>query len=732
MGFRKKGTIIISLEYTSLRKMAYIFVIIGFMLFTVNIVSSKVPEEVAMPVERMEAKPREADDIPIFGAEVLGAEALSSGILSYYFMGHHLNSLSYLHFKDAFGMLVEDKPAWLTPLYLTSLAESVYLMGGMLGDDGTLAGAFVGAWALPLTMPILSSMCVTGFGDEELIESAWKFGWKTGVALAPISATIGYSELFPESSSAKKEDNADIITAEFLSGYYGLALSEMGLAKLRLGLEKSLDNRRLLPLWTITTTLASSLAVYGTGELNGSEKGSLRSTLLSGIAGPAIGVTIGALTGDNENIGGCAGVFSAPLCATLGYNLFQPGKNNMDTAEVIGSYYGAAVAGTVFDYIGLEKIMSEKKFSLLKATGMACASSASVYGIGERWGEGEGSFIKASGGGIASSVAFSLIPAYFSKYSAMDEFYTRGTFFSPVSAMIGYNLSAQDIRDNIQKTEVFGGFCGGAMMGTALDWMRLKKRLPPKTFYLLEATSMAVGCSATVYGIGDEWGNEEGNFVKAFAGSIAAPVAFALIPPYFGSNSLMDEFYMVGARFSPITAMIGYERFPYDDFRIDEDNASVEAAEIASGYFGSSVAAIGFNRFGPNLKTSFKDWKSSLIRGTGQAVVSSLMVYGVGEIFGSGKGKFSDAFMGGMSGPLGLSLSPVAVLVLLGIPVALEQRLTFEDIERVLSAWNECYLIGSYLSPIFATLKYNEGISDSRDDNNSNAIFAIPILMTRF
>jgi len=145
--------------------------------------------------------------------ESLGSETLSSSLLSYYFKERRLIFFSPLYLTKAFGRPYKTTGSnlgALTPLYLTSLATSVYLTGGMLGDDGSLSGAFVGAWAVPLTMPFLTPVPVLGWGNESQIHSAFEFGWELGVSLAPIGAVIGYRNLFPELSSVKCTANTHV------------------------------------------------------------------------------------------------------------------------------------------------------------------------------------------------------------------------------------------------------------------------------------------------------------------------------------------------------------------------------------------------------------------------------------------------------------------------------------------------------------------------------------------
>jgi len=289
----------------------------------------------------------------------------------------------------------------------------------------------------------------------------------------------------------------------------------------------------------------------------------------------------------------------------------------------------------------------------------------------------------------------------------MNEFYRAGAGLSPITAMLAYDQIHIN-KDNIDTAEVIGGYYGSAAVAAGLNRIGVKKHFKREAFSLLEASSMAVASSAVVYGMGKRWGSGESNLAHALVGGIAAPAVSALIPPYFGENSLMDEFYRVGARFSPLTAMLAQNQFHYDDFQEDADNISMEAAEIAGGYVGSSIVAIGLNRLGIDLKSALSDWKLSLIRGTTMALASSLSVYLVGESFGSGKGKFSDAFVGGVATPVGASLVPLSLslLPLLGGEA--------DNARTIFNGWNEFYLIGSFLAPIWATLKYNDGISDSQ------------------
>ncbi len=539
------------------KKSVVIYVFSIFVLFVASVHSIEIATEVAAP------------------AEAVLSETLTSGVLSYY-GGKPFRTLSLTAFRSAF---------WTTPaedfginaLYMGMIAESTYLFGSLLGHKGSLGWTLGGAY-LPLLAFYIATDILTM--DSSKASSAAQLG----VALTPIAAAAAYHWSTSVEGFGKNRENADFIAAQILGSYYGMAIANIGLESLSIGLRDKLSGRGGLRFLSTTSLgISGGLSAYGIGELRGSGNGSLQGTLLSGFATSAIGATAGALinksrTGGSHWLDGYhwGTIIFSDTAAPIGYRLFQPEKENDKIAQAIGGYYGSAIVGSSMDLLGRRRYISDKKFALIRATTMSLASGLGVYGVGKNWDSDNGGLGETVLGSLVAPTSGFLLTSYVGVPEGYDEMYRAASFLSPFSALIGYHFPTDDFRssednDSVFTAEVLGGYLGAGVVALGLnhtgydfeeawrDWRRS----------LVRCTILSFANAATVYGIGEKYGSGQGSFVESLKGSFAAPVGVGALPLVYGllvfaaagdTNDLLsisqawNEASLIGLLISPILA----------------------------------------------------------------------------------------------------------------------------------------------------------------------------------
>ena len=438
------------------QKLVVIFPFLIFILFVYSAHSVEIAPEVAAPVE------------------AVLSETLTSGVLSYY-EGKPFRTLSLTAFRSAF---------WATPaadfginaLYMGMLAENTYLFGSLLGHKGSLGWTLGGTYLPPLALYIATDILTM---DSAKAASAAKLG----VAFAPISSAVTYHWSTSREGFGENRENADFTTAQILGSYYGMAIANIGLESLSIGLRNTPSDRGVLRFLSTTCLgVSGGLSAYGIGELRGSGNGSLPGTLLSGFAASAIGATAGALVNGTEATGSSlwlngyqAGtIIFSDTAAPIGYRLFQPEKENDKIAQVIGGYYGSAIVGSSMDLLGRRRYISDKKFALIRATAMSLASGCATYGVGKYQDSEDGGLDQTMLGSIASPMSGFLLTSYAGFPDGYDEMYRAASFFSPLSALIGYHFPTDDFRasednDNVFTAQVLGGYLAAGAVGLGLN-----------------------------------------------------------------------------------------------------------------------------------------------------------------------------------------------------------------------------------------------------------------------
>jgi len=548
----------------NIQKSVIIYVSLIFVLFVASAHSIEIATEVAAPVE------------------AVLSETLASGVLSCY-EGKPFRTLSLTAFRSAF---------WATPaedfginaLYMGMLAENTYLFGSLLGHKGSLGWALGGAYLPPLAFYIATDILTM---DRSKASSAAQLG----IALAPITSAAAYHWSTSFEGFGRNRENADFMTAQILGSYYGMAIANIGLEYLSIGLrDKPVpDGGRLRWhsgwhfLSTTSLGISGGLSAYGIGELRGSGNGSLQGTLLSGFAASAIGATVGALVNKSETGGShwlygynVGTIIFSDTAAPIGYRLFQPEKENGKTAQAISGYYGSAIVGSSMDLLGRRRYISDKKFALIRATAMSLASGLAVYGVGKDWDSDNGGLGETMLGSLAAPTSGFLLTSYLGVPEGYDEMYRVASFFSPLSALVGYHFPTNDFRasednDSVFTTEVLGGYLGAGIVALGLnhtgydfgeawsDWRRS----------LVRGAMLSLASASTVYALGEKYGSGQGSFGESLKGSFAAPIGVGAVPVAFGlliwagtgdANDFLDisrawnEASLIGLIFSPILA----------------------------------------------------------------------------------------------------------------------------------------------------------------------------------
>ena len=85
------------------------------------------------------------------------------------------------------------------------------------------------------------------------------------------------------------------------------------------------------------------------------------------------------------------------------------------------------------------------------------------------------------------------------------------------------------------------------------------------------------------------------------------------------------------------------------------------AAEVVGGYLGAGLVALGLNRTKYDFESGWKDWRRFLVRSTVLSLASAIIVYAIGEKYGSGKGRFVDSLKDSLYAPVGIGSLPCGV-----------------------------------------------------------------------
>jgi len=529
-------------------------------LFTAPAHSIEVATEVATPVE------------------AVLSETLTSGVLSYY-EGKPFRTLSLTAFRSAFGAT----PAYafgINVLYMGMIAESTYLFGSLLGHKGSLGWALGGAYLPPLAFYIVTDILTMErkYSSSKALSAA-----RLGIAFAPITSAAAYHCSTSLEGFGKNRENADFVAAQILGSYYGMAIANIGLESLSIGLRNTPSGRGGLRFLSATSLgISGGLSAYGIGELRGSGNGSLHSTLLLGVAASAIGATVGALMNKGETGGShwldgyhWSTVIFSDTVAPIGYGLFQPGKEYNKVAQTIGGYYGSAIVGSSMDLLSRRRYISDKKFALIRATAMSLASGFATYRMGKHQDANNGGLGQTMLGSLSAPTSGFLLTSYIGIPEGYDEMYRVASFLSPLTALVGYHFPSDDFRasednNSVFTAEVFGGYLGAGIVALSLnhtgydvanawsDWRRS----------VVRCTVLSLASASTVYALGEKYGSGQGTFVDSLKGSFAAPVGVGALPLAHGLliwgvgdvsdfltiSQAWNEASLIGVLFSPILA----------------------------------------------------------------------------------------------------------------------------------------------------------------------------------
>lgn len=519
-------------------------------------------------------------------AEVILSEALTSSVLSYY-KEDPFETFSYAAFQSAFEA-TPSRDFGLNSLYMGMIAESTYLFGSLLGHKGSLGVALAGAYLPPIAFYIVADMVTLSHSKAA---SAAQFG----VAFAPISSALAYHWSKSLEGFRENRENADFVTAQIAGSYYGMAIANIGLKQFSLGLG---SDRRFLSATSFG--VIGGLSAYGIGELRGSGDGSLGGTLLSGFAPAAVAATAGALIGGSYWLDGYywGTITSCDTAAPIGYGLFQSEGENSKLAQVIGGYYGSAIVGSSMELLSRWRFISDKRFAVIRATVMSLSSGLAAYGVGEYREENDDDRLgQTIAGSIAAPFTGLLLTSFVGVPEGYDEMYRVGSFFSPLTAVFGYQFPTDDFHsseDNssVFAAEVYGGYVGTGVVALGLnhvgcdiegawsDWKRA----------VIRSTVLPLASACIVYALGEKYGSGNGTFLDSLKGSFIAPVGLAVLPvaigvlEYGGYGGDTDRFWrlarnwdegsLIGTFLSPVLAAVFYSN--------GADNGKV-SKEVTSG-----------------------------------------------------------------------------------------------------------------------------------------------------
>ena len=114
-----------------------------------------------------------------------------------------------------------------------------------------------------------------------------------------------------------------------------------------------------------------------------------------------------------------------------------------------GYFRGATVSGLMYMggyLVGMHNNNPNQAGLIITGVSMTVGSTAQVYQTGEVWGQGGGSSLKTVAGGLLGPLIGALILAW-DENDLMDSILTGaayGSFFSPIGATLGYQLSKQN------------------------------------------------------------------------------------------------------------------------------------------------------------------------------------------------------------------------------------------------------------------------------------------------
>ena len=502
------------------------------------------------------------------------SDLLTSSVLSYYSQ-RPFETLSLAAFQSAFEA-TPSRDFGLNFTYMGVLAESTYLFGSLLGHKGSLGLALAGSYLPPIAFFIATDMVTM---DSRKAASAAKFG----VAFSPISSALAYHWSKSLDGFDENRENADFVIAQIAGSYYGMAIGNIGLKQLSLGLG---SKRRFLSATSLG--VIGGLCAYGIGELRGSDDGPLSGTLLSGFAPSMIGATAGALindrkTGGSHWMGGYywSTVILCDTAAPAGYGLFQPGRENDRIAQVIGGYYGSAIVGSGMDLLSRNRYISARKFAVVRATAMSLASGITVYGVGDYREDGDGKLGQTVAGSLTAPVSGFLLSSFVGVPWGYGIMYRFASFFSPLAATTGYNFPSDDFHSSEDNSSVFAaevsaGYLGAGVVALGLNHTGygLAEAMSSWRCAVVRSTVLPLASACTVYALGEKYGSGNGTFLDSLEGSFMGPVGLAALPVVLGILEYIlyegdpdrfwdlahfwDEGSLLGTFLSPILAAVYY------------------------------------------------------------------------------------------------------------------------------------------------------------------------------